>query len=292
MLLFLHGAYQTASSLLPLIRTTLDLGEEYSDRFLLDNFTIAIPGYKSTDTSFDTKYLQDLINQFYNTKKEIQTEITTKQIFAKNNPALLVLREQKLSIIGYATGGALALVYSSQNAQYCESIILLDVGIRFNSFANWIQKKKSYKMLDTELSQIQRQFDETDNILDKQFLSLLMESTTRKGLKSYLDFTYQFDFSKIYHNLTISQQHDFAKLSIINLLPKKDAFTSHRNLQALQNLIHPKNTLIYTKHTVINVSEEKEANFEYKYLENTQGKLFDFSNVTIVSNALKEFFKL
>jgi hypothetical protein len=292
MLLFLHGAYHTASSLLPLIRTNLDLSSEYSDRFLLDNFTIAIPGYNNPDQNFDVKYLQDSITEFVQSKKEIQADISTKLILAKNKPTILALRQPKLSMIGYAAGGALALTYAANNPDKCETLILLDLGIKLNGWHHWFKKRRAYQLLKADLTTIQAELNKSNDIFDKQFLALLMENSSRKGVRSYLDFAYNFDFKEIHSNLTIAQQHSFAKLYILDLLPQSGKLTTKASLKSLEQLIHPKNTLIHKKHTVINTSQTSEANFEYKYLAGTQDRLFDMVNVNKVNEAIGDFFRL
>ncbi len=292
MLLFLHGAYHTASSLLPLIRTNLDLNSQYSDRFLLDNFTISIPGYNNLDKSFDIKYLQDLITEFINTKKEIQSEVAAKLILAKNKPTILTLRQPKLSMIGYGAGGALGLTYAANNPDKCEILVLLDLGIKLDGLKYWFKKRRTDKLLKANLLTIQKQFDLTQDLADKQFLALLMENTSRKGVRSYLDFAYNFDFREIHSNLTIAQQHSFAKLYILDLLPQHNSLTTKRSLKALEKLIHPKNTLIHKKHTVINTAKTGEANFEYEYLAGTKDRLFDMTNIAKVNKSIGDFFRL
>jgi hypothetical protein len=73
MLLFLHGAYQSNSSFLPLIRQLLNLSSDYSDKFVLDTFTIQLPGYYSEDKKFELRVVQEQILEFIETKKQITT---------------------------------------------------------------------------------------------------------------------------------------------------------------------------------------------------------------------------
>lgn len=292
MLLFLHGAYHTSSSLLPLIRDLLDLSSDYSDRFILDNFTIAIPGYHCNDKAFDSRYLQDSIIQFSQDKALIQQNIATQLILARSNPAILNLRQSKLTIIGYGGGGALALTFASQYPDLIESLTLLDVGIRFGNLKHWFKKRQAYRRLTMDLHKIQQRLTSCKDVYDKQFLSILTENTTRRGVRSYLDFVYNFDFQQIHNNLTLSQQHQFAKIPILSLLPAKNGLTSRHLATALGHLIHPDNTLVHKKHTIINTNSQDISNFEYRIVPATSNRLFEIKNIESVNTQILDFLKI
>jgi pimeloyl-ACP methyl ester carboxylesterase len=293
MLLFLHGAYQSNSSFLPLIRQLLNLSSDYSDKFVLDTFTIQLPGYYSEDKKFELRVVQEQILEFIETKKQIQLDIANKLLLTKTNSAVVSLKNPKLDLVGYSAGGFLALYFASIYPNFCDSVFLLNTPLRFDGLrARW-RRRLTNKDLKLSITDLQKKLEKANNINAKVFYGLLMDNTRRLGIQSYIDFMYESDFSNVFNNLTISQQHDFAKIPIFSLYGSRESLVSQKNLKALQKLLDPKNNLVSQKHTVINSSQNTSGpHFSSKKIGDTSLQMLEKNNLIQVAQELQEFLRI
>lgn len=293
MLLFLHGSYQSNSSFLPLIRTLLNLNSQYSDKFILDTFTIQMPGYHCEDSIFDTKIIDEKIKEFVVQKKPVQYDISSKLILTKNNPAVVSLKNSKLDLVGYTAGGNLALYFASQNPNTVSSIFLINSALKFDGIkAKW-KRRQTNKELKHDIAFLQTKMDESGDFDSKVFYSLLVENSNRVGIKSYMNFMYEHDFGKIFQSLTISQQHDFVKIPIFVVYGSKESLLTMQNIRNLSKLLDTNNNLVTQKHTIINTNTElSNPNFIAKKSINPNQQMLEKDNLVQLITLMQDFLRV
>jgi hypothetical protein len=291
MILFLHSAFASSSSLVMFVRETLELSDEYTDRFIIDTFTISVAGYYTEDEEFDQRKIFTQINEFISESYDNQQAIFSKSILGTSNPTLLALKGPKLNILGVDAGGSLALIYGAQFSDNCNTITLLDSTNNYKGFLNKIRRMRTNRLLKLPLSKIQTKIQKTKDWHNKLFLTLLQDNTLRKGIEGFVNFMYDFDFGEIYRNLTLSNQHNFNKIQILSLISSKKSLPTRSSQKQMAKLLHPDNNLVRAKHTIILVDESKKNHFDYKVVQFPSRYILDNDNLPLLTTIIKEFYK-
>jgi hypothetical protein len=291
MILFLHSAFASSSSLVMFIRETLELNEEYTDRFIIDTFTISVGGYYSHDEEFDQRKVFRQINDFIDENNDKQQAIFSKSILGVPNPTLLALKGSKLNIVGVDGGGSLALVYGAQFFDNCNSITLLDSTNNYKGFLNRIRRMSTNRLLKLPLTKIQPKIQKSKDWQNKLFLTLLQDNTLRRGIEGFVNFMFDFDFGEIYRSLTLSNQHNFNRIQILSLISSKKSLPTRSSQKQMAKLLHPDNNLVRAKHTIILVDESKKNHFDYKVVQFPSKYILDNQNLPLLTTIIKEFYK-
>jgi hypothetical protein len=290
MFLFLHSVTETNSSLIPLIKSIFDLDhQDFTDKFLLDTFTIQIPGYDSQDAKNDYKNIEDEIIKFSESRVELQKKLSQELIFCKNQTAVGALKEDRINIIGHEAGAAVALEFATKNAKLVSSIVSLNCGYRFSGINNYLRNLHIKNIIKKKVFQIQSLILKTKNIEDKKLLSILLENPERKGFLSYWEMMKGFNFRNSFNRLSISEQIEFAKIPILCLINKKKPLVQKSQIIELGKLINPNNNFVNNKHTFITFDEDNKSHFYFNVVDNTNQNILEIKNLNQITNYLKEF---
>ena len=290
MFLFLHGVMETNSSLIPLIKSTFDLEhEDFSDKVLLDLFTIQIPGFDDRDTEFEFGQIEDRIIEFAETKFEEQNKLAQELIFCKNQSSISSLKENKINIIGHEIGGGIGLEFTVKNPELVSSVITLNCGIKFSGIRNHIRNFHIKIMSKKKIFQLQSLISKSPKLEDKKLASILLENPEQRGFGSYIKMMNEYNFETIFNRLSISNQIELAKIPILCIILKNKGLVSKNQITQLGKLIDPNNNFVKNKHTFIAFDEENKKNFYYKILNDNKSGVFEKENLNNITNQIKEF---
>lgn len=290
MFLFLHSITETNSSLIPLIKSLFDLDHEtFSDKFLMDTFTIQIPGYDYVDSINEYKDIEKMIIEFRQSKLEIQQKLAQELIFCKNQSAVGALKEDRLNLIGNEIGSGIAFEFSTKNAALVSSIASLNCGYRFSGVNNYLRNFHIKSIVKKKSYQLQNLISKSKNIEDKKLASILLENPEQKGFSSYWEIMKNYNFKNSFNRLSISEQIAFAKIPILCIITKKKPLVSKSQIIEFGKLINPNNNFVNNKHTFITFDEDNKSHFYFNVVENIDQNILGTKNLIQITNNLKEF---
>jgi hypothetical protein len=290
MFLFLHSATETNSSLIPLIKSIFDLDhQDFTDKFLLDTFTINLPGYDSPDSNFEYKDIENKINKHSTINLNIQKQFAQNLIFCKNQSAVSALKEDKINIIGHGVGAGIALEFATKNASIVSSIVCLSCAFQFSGFRFYFKNININSILKKNRTQLQNLIVTTRNIEDKKLASILLENPERKGFLSYWKLTKGYNFRAFFNRLSIPDQIAFTKIPILCLITKHKSMVSKSQIIELGKLINPNNNFVNNKHSFITFDEDNKSRFYFNVINNVSQNILEFNNLSQITNYIKEF---
>ncbi len=265
MFLFIHGTGATNSFWLPQIRGILGLDQSYSDKFLLDLFTISLPGHPKNDKYFDLSDLEKFIEQEAAERHQKQMELADKLFFSKNQEAVAALKEDKLILIGHSVGGVAALYFALRNSSRVNKLILVSCGFNFNpisvAFLELFYEKIIFKF---NLKRVIKLFDYVKNIRYKTILSICIDNPERKGLRSCKDIIKDYQFDKIYKKMSLDEQLLFNEIPVLGIGGQFDPLTPSGSLRKLRKYLDEQNKLLSLRKTVVGPNKPGLTNFKYK----------------------------
>jgi hypothetical protein len=240
----------------------------FSDIFLLDTFTLPIDGYEDKDRDFDYKYIDSKIHILLENKRQIQLEVADKLIFA--NPAIStnILKDNKITIVGQDAGAVCGLYFLAQNSTFCSNLIVLDCGVRFDSLSYKWRLFQTQRLLGKSIESLQKNYQKTINIAQKNFLGNLIHNSTHKGIRSYIKILSKYDFGIFFERLQISDQKNFANTSILAVGTNKNNLATKSSILKIPKYINPAKQFIHKKHTIINTINSQ-SKFQSVFLYNS-----------------------
>ncbi len=290
MFLFLHGIMETNSSLVPLIKSIFDLQHgDFSDKYLLDCFTIKIPGFDDTDASFKFKDIESRIKEFSLAQSEVQKKLAQELIFCKNQTAVSSLKEDKLNVIGNEIGAGMALEFSTKNPELISSITSINCGINFSGLRNYFRNRHIKVLSRKKIAELQSIILSDQKLEDRKLASIFLENPEQKGFGSYLKLMNDFDFDNQFHRLSINEQNEFTKVPILCIVSKKKAIVSKSQIISFGKLINPRINLKRKKYTFISFDEDDKSRFYYDVVDNKSQNLLEVHNLTLITNCIKKF---
>jgi hypothetical protein len=290
MFLFLHSITETNSSLIPLIKSLFDLNHDtYSDKFLLDTFTIQIPGYDSADSNNEYKEIERRIVEFEQSNLATQQKLAQELIFCKNQTAVSALKEERLNLVGNEIGAGIAFEFATKNASLVSSIASLNCGYKFSGVNNYIRNFHIKRIIKKKPFQLQSFISKSKSIEDKKLASILLENVDRKGFLSYWEIMKNYNFKNYFNRLSISEQIAFAKIPILCIISRTKPLVSKSQIIEFGKLINPNNNFVNNKHTFITFDEDNKSHFYFNVVENLDLNILGTKNLVQITNNLKEF---
>ena len=292
MLLFLHGVMETNSSLVLLIKSIFDLEHgDYSDKYLLDIFTIQIPGFDDTDADFVFEDIEIKIREFAVVQLDGQKKLSQELIFCKNQAAISALKEEKLNIVGNEIGGGIAMEFATKNPELISSITTINCGTKFSGINNYFRNRHIQHLSKKSISQLQNKISNDRKLEDRKLASILLENPEQKGFKSYLKIMKEFNFENHFHRLSINQQNQFTYLSILCIVSKNKSIVSKSHVTSLGKLINPKINLTKNKYTLISFDEDNKSCFYYEVVDNKSSNLLEIQNLNLITDCITKFLR-
>ncbi len=283
MFLFVHQLGSTKSLWLPQIRGILGLDEGYSDKQLLDLFTIALPGHPDDDASFGFEMTRKLIDQFVEEKFLKQQEIGKKMVLTNRQTVIQAIKSPKLIIIGHELGGAIALDYALDNISKIRRLVLVGCGASFSSTALTLKKYYFDRLAKLSTNKLQDRFNKTKDLRHKNFLFLFSENSSRQAFYSGLKIMRNFDFGKKFEKLSLDEQKQLAKLPILSIRGSRDWLCRKSSVVRLQSELDPNKEiwLLGQQKSEISLSKQ-EPNFTSKTYKGAGGSPMDTDPVSFV----------
>ncbi len=290
MFLFLHGITETNSSLVPLIKSVFDLEHgEYSDKYLLDTFTIQIPGFDGKDANFEFEVIEKLIREFAESQVENQTKLSQELILCKNQSAFDALKENKLNIVGNGIGAGISMQFATKNPELISSIIAIECGSKFSGFRHYFRNRHLHALQKKNVTELQKRMNGNMSIEDQKIASILLENPEQKGFVSYFKLMKKFDFSNQFHRLSINQQNKFSNIPMLFIIAKNRSCISESHIKSLYKLINPTINLSKNKSTIISFDEDYKRRFYYEVVDNKSPSLLEVQNLNLVTNCITKF---
>lgn len=258
MILFIHSTATTRSIWLAQIRAILALGSEFGDTFLLDLFTISLPGHPDNDADFEFKDFRVKIEKFIEKNQQNQEELAKKLILSHDNKILKLLQDEKLVIFGYGIGGNLTLEYTIKNPEKIKKLVLISSGYKKNLVVMWLTKLFLWIFSKTNTNALHYLSRISPTLELRMLFNIMAENTLRKGLKSCLKYLESFDFEKLYSHSSINQQLSFNKIPILMIHGSYDLITPSSLIEKFQSIIDTEIASLKDKNTVINEDSKSE----------------------------------
>ncbi len=238
MFLFIHQLAGARSLWLPYIRGILELDQSYSDKQLIDLFTIPLPGHPDDDQAFAIEDILKSIDDFVSQKLSKQQELAKKLILTSKPEIIKNMKQSKLIIVGHELGGVVALEYALENINKVSKLVLVGCGNNFNSF--FINLRKQYYnrvVYKKSLSQLKAKIQSSKNPRDKNFWSIFSENLSRKAIDSGLQILQEFNFLKSFNKLDLESQIQFTKLPVLLIRGQMDLYCTATSAFKLQQVL-------------------------------------------------------
>ncbi|MEM1312400.1 MAG: alpha/beta hydrolase [Patescibacteria group bacterium] len=267
MLLFIHGSGATNSLWIPQIRGIFSFeDQDISDRYLLDLFTISLPGHSKDDKYFEAQDVARAIELLVPEKREKQLELADKLIFSNNKEAVNALKSPKVFLIGHSIGGVVALNYTFRNLNLVEKIVLVSCAFDFDNIGINITSFFCNQLLfRVKPKYIQSFQHKTSNIRLKTLFSICLENPDRKALRSCTKICREYSFASIYKLLSLEEQLKFSKIPILGVGGYSDRLVSASSFKKLKKYLNKQDKLLSTKKTLIQEQQTTPLNnFIYK----------------------------
>jgi pimeloyl-ACP methyl ester carboxylesterase len=236
MFLFLHDLASTNSSWLPVIRSTLSLGADYSDRFLLETFTISLPGHPQNDAVLNESNIEKSIQKFIKQKYTAQLEIGKDMIFFEEQKIVKSLKSQKIILIGSGLGSVLALKFAVRNPDLLERLVLINCGQKFHKVGLFFLKLKITRLKTKKSPELHKLLHKQTDLNQKLLLSNLIENSDSKALKSGLKILRKFNFEKIYKTHLLETQRKLNQIPILAISGKQNPLVKPNSVKNLQKV--------------------------------------------------------
>jgi pimeloyl-ACP methyl ester carboxylesterase len=266
MLLFIHGSGATNSLWIPQIRGVLSLeDQDLSDKYLLELFTISLPGHPKDDRYFDIEDVVKIIHTAILEKRAKQLELADKLMFSKNKEAVEAIKSSKVTLIGHSLGGVAALAYSFRNLNNVEKIILVSCAFSFSKSAVRLLDILYNKFIfNIGIKGIQALFRTVRDIRLKTILSICLENPEKKGLKSCTKICYEYSFDRVYKLLSLDEQLKFSQIPILGIGGKRDRLVTPNSYLKLKKYLDNQDKFLSTKKILIEDTHKPELNnFSY-----------------------------
>jgi pimeloyl-ACP methyl ester carboxylesterase len=255
MILFIHQLGGTRSLWLPQIRGILGLSDSYTDKQLLDLFTLSLPGHPDNDEPFDFKHTRELINSFVEEKFAKQEDLAKKMVLTNRPEIIKAMKSPKLMIVGHELGGAIALDYTLENLAKVNRLVLVGCGAYFNQFSLKIRDLYYHRLGKLDLSVLRKRYGKAKEPRKKNFLFIFAENTNRQALDSGLQLLKKFAFQKSFQTLTLDEQLQMTKLPILLIRGSKDWLCPQASVAKLQDALNPEKEIWQRKKSVINLGK-------------------------------------
>jgi len=255
MILFLHSLLGTPSLWLPHIRGILGLESDYSDRYLIDLFTFALPGHPDNDQSWTLENARHWLRNVINEKLPKQQELAKKLILTNKPEIIKTIKDTKLTLVGHELGAVIALEYALQNVTQIQRLVLIGCG---NSFNHWGLKLRSwlysqfYSLSPKTLKQIMYWSKKPRH---KNFWSILSENLSREAITSGLRILDEFDFSEKFQKLDLDNQVQFIRVPIFLMRGQFDWVCPAKEFVKLQEMLDPNKEIWQKRKSVIDLGK-------------------------------------
>ncbi len=216
MLLFLHGTGATGSLWIEQIRSLLSLDTSYSDKFILDLFTLSLPGHPNFDRNFTLSETEKLVQDFVLIKKDRQQQLAKELILSKNKEIIEAVKSEKLILFGHSVGGVIALNYALRNSHLVNKIILISCGFSFNKLAlNFLEQYYKRLLFKENSTKLQKRITQIRNKRWKIALNIFLENYQRKGFLSAVQIAKSYNFKDLYKRHSLDEHLRFSQIPIL-----------------------------------------------------------------------------
>lgn len=257
MFLFIHGTLATQSLWLPQIRAILKLNSDYSDKELMNVFTLQLPGHPDNDKSFGYKEFKQAVSDFQKEHYADQLAIAEKLLLSGDRAIIQLLKNKKLILFGHSVGGALSLEYAIKNPANTQKLILTSTPSKFNILSiNLVvicikllklASPKSYTLLE-KLLPFKRW---------RVASHLLAMNKDQKGFDSCIKYIKKFDFHSLHSVSSINQQQALSTIPTLLIGGKRDLIATSSSLTKLYSLLSSGPRIEKNQRTVIEGSISK-----------------------------------
>jgi pimeloyl-ACP methyl ester carboxylesterase len=266
MILFIHGLGLTRSVWIPEIRGCLHFDGKYTDRDLLDTFTISLPGHPDEDKKFTKKDIRDKIEEVYQGKKKKQSALAAKLSLTHPKELINSLNDEKLILIGQGAGGIFCLDYTLKNPHKVRKIILIGCGNHFNgSYLNL--KLLTVKTADklglknfTKISSVISLFSGSKR---KTEINLLLENPQKKSYLSLLNLMRTYNFEKEFKVQSLDNQLEFIKIPVLCVNGDMDLINRPRSIEKFEKVLTSDKKLINRRRNSLVMHEAEDCSNVY-----------------------------
>ncbi len=256
MFLFIHQLVGARSLWLPYIRGILGLDQSYSDKQIIDLFTIPLPGHPDDDQIFTIEDILKSIDDFVSQKLSKQQDLAKKLVLTSKPEIIKNMKQPKLIIVGHELGGAIALEYALKNIDKVSKLVFIGCGNNFNSF--FINLRKQYYNIvvyKKSLGQLKAKIQSAKNPRDKNFWFIFSENLSRKSIDSGLQILQEFNFSKVFKKLDLESQIQFTKLPVLLIRGQMDFYCTAKSASKLQQVLDPNKEIWRKNRSIVDINK-------------------------------------
>lgn len=264
MFLFIHKLGGVRSLWLPQIRGILGLDESYSDKQILDLFTLALPGHPDDDEELSFEKTRELVSLFAESKFAKQEELSRKMVLVNRPEIIRAMKSPKLVIVGHELGGAIALDYTLANLHRINRLVLVGCGNHFNRWGLKLLRYYYRRLANSSLNDLRRRYLRVKNLWLKNFLYIFSENISRKSLESGLKMLQVFDFWESFQKLDLDQQFSMTKIPILAIRGQFDWLCPSNSLTRLQRILDPSKEIWQQRRKAAIHLGQQEANVTIK----------------------------
>ena len=285
MFLFLHGTGATSSLWLKQIRGIFLLDQKFSDKEILDIFTISLPGHPKNDANFDIPDIIKLIDKEIEEKRQKQLELAEKLIISQSGKLVGQLKNEKIVLIGHSIGSLFAIHYAMRYPASVSKLILISFGYQFNlpvvKLTDWFYRNIVLKFNTRQLGVISKL---TINIRLKTIIDICSQNSERKGLFSCRDIILNYRLDKSFGLLSLDDQLKFSQIPILAIGGGFDFLVRPSSYKDMKKYLKKSSKYLVSKKTVLDNSEPKNL-FNYKY------NIYRFSGHEPMDSNINRFIK-
>lgn len=247
MILFIHGLGLTRSVWVPEIRGCLHFDGKYTDKELLDIFTVSLPGHPDEDKKFTKKDIRDRIEELYPTRKQKQSGLAGRLSLTHPKELISSLNDEKLILIGQGAGGIFCLDYALKNPDKVRKIILIGCGNHFNgSYLNLklLTVKLADKLGLKNFTRISSVISSLSSTKRKTEINLLLENPQKKSYLSLLNLMKTYNFEKEFKVQSLDNQLEFIKIPILCVNGDLDLINHPKSIEKFEKVLTSDKKLI------------------------------------------------
>jgi len=287
-LVFLHTFGTGRSSLLPLIRMMLHLGDDFSDSVLLSAFTVPTPGHFEYDGRMTVSSMSSRMKDRIADMQKAQQAIADSLIFSHDRHIVSSLSDTALTLVGHGLGAAIAYDFVLHNPLLVRRLVYIGFGEKFKAFPLRMIAIRG-KMFQKKTVKHHHHTIQKESEVWKKTLYAMLAETQARGVFDALHAGRNHVSSRLFQKLSIDDQIRVLSIPTRLLCGEKDELVSQKSALIFARMMQG-NRLTRKKQKQVLLKDKVSDTFSAKFFAEA-GHFLPTTHTADIAQELELFLK-